>query len=959
MDLSQSPVLMPNLAEPMDFFTRLKSMVDALSTARTVHDIVIAIAQHEFVLMGAQMGIVALLSKDGSMLESLVQEGIDEVAKAALTSIPMYLSNPMTECVRGRRTLVYNNRADLARDFPEFTHVNSLLEGAGVVIPMVLNDQTIGAIGLSYAEARSFSEWEVAFLQTAAAQCGQSIERVRLLEDQYKTAALIAQQRASQLLRGVVDCITDLVAAFGTDRKLMAYNKSYQDLYTATSRHKLYIGISLSEALACVPLELVDVCDDWTRALGGEVFTIVRKFGTEKPSPHYIESSYSSIRDSAGGLIGAVWVGRDITVRVEAEEALKRSAALLKEAETVAKIGSWEMDPDSMRIEWSDEMFRVLEFDSQAGQPPFEQIMARLSLDNDSGKAAYELTAADPTQPYAYDSRLSLADDRERWVSSRGQSKMNADGKLVKIVGTIMDITDRKILENAQRRLTAILEKTPDFVITSTLDGQILYCNQAFREFIGIDTESADLGTLNVRDHFSSTSRLLLTDEIHPVLLVSGEWSGESSFIGRNGKVTPVSLKVFDHTVSGGKAMCRSAIARDISEQKATEEALRMAQARLDDAQRIARFGSWEIEVATGQIAVSREFALLIERDPDGADLTYAELLTSYVPEDASRLDVAVKRAVAQGIAYELDLRREQKDGSIRSFHETGKPIMTAQGKVIKLIDTSKDTTEQQELESQLRQVQKMETIGAFAGAIAHDFNNLLAIVMGNAELIADLPHNQDDYKACIESIQSAVDRGSNLTHQLLGFAHKQTNNPAVLQPNDLLAGMTTMLRPLLGQSVKLVTHFGTNLSRVFIDANQLEQVILNLVVNARDAMPHGGTLTLSREDVVIGDEVRQDLIPPGHYVVIIVSDTGTGMTREVQKRLFEPFFTTKEKDRGTGLGLGLATVFGIVKQGHGYIVAQSEVGVGSSFNVYLPAYEEGNTILTSPAPELKDAVSG
>jgi PAS domain S-box-containing protein len=262
-------------------------------------------------------------------------------------------------------------------------------------------------------------------------------------------------------------------------------------------------------------------------------------------------------------------------------------------------------------------------------------------------------------------------------------------------------------------------------------------------------------------------------------------------------------------------------------------------------------------------------------------------------------------------------------------------------GRVIGTLSSGEDITHRKQLETQLRQSQKMEAIGSLAGGVAHDFNNLLTAILGYAAFVAETLDPADPRRQDMDEITRAADRATGLTRQLLAFSRKQVLRPARLDVNGLISTMSRMLRRLIGEDIELVTNLAADLAPVLADAGQIEQILLNLAVNARDAMPHGGRLLIETANVVLDEAGARPYAPArsGPYVMFTVADTGVGMDERTKRRLFEPFFTTKEPGRGTGLGL--ATVHGIVEQSGGFISLDSQPGHGARFSVYLPPTAE------------------
>ena len=384
----------------------------------------------------------------------------------------------------------------------------------------------------------------------------------------------------------------------------------------------------------------------------------------------------------------------------------------------------------------------------------------------------------------------------------------------------------------------------------------------------------------------------------------------------------------------GGKVMVQATV-RDISVRKRAEE----SHTRLATA----------VEQSAETIVITDVNATILYANPA------FEKTTGYSHEEAIGQNPRILKSgkqdaefyrrmwavLTRGEVWSSRMINKRRDGTLYEEDASISPVRDAAGKIVNYVAVKRDVSREAKLENQLRQAQKMEVVGRLAGGVAHDFNNLLMAIMGYSELALNALPANDRVRKHIEEVRTAGERAAALTRQLLAFSRKQVLLPKVLDLKEITANLSKMLRRLIGEDIQVITTFDPTLGRVLADPGQSEQVITNLAVNARDAMPDGGTLTIRTANVELDEAYcrQHEEVTPGRCVLLTVADTGTGMTDEVKAHLFEPFFTTK--DQGKGTGLGLATVFGIVKQSGGHITVYSELGHGTTFKVYLPRVEE------------------
>ncbi len=639
---------------------------------------------------------------------------------------------------------------------------------------------------------------------------------------------------------------------------------------------------------------------------------------------------------------------RDAEARRERQRTQEALDASERQSRTLIETmgdGLTMIDPEH-RVTYANEAFAEMvgyRLDELVGVP-LEQLYAPSSQERLAEQLARRFAEGVSAE---YEATLLSRDGREIPVLTHATTLRDDAGEIVGALAVIKDITQRARAEarvrESEERLRAVFDASPDGVVALTADGRIIDCNASIVGALGARSTEDLIGKAAI-DFIAPDQREDAVARLREVLRVGAARSLEYDVVSLDGERFPVEVSANAISDEEGNPVGVVLALQDISARRASEH----------EVQQLNQFRHSIIDQANIWLHVLDRDLNTIVWNPAAAEMTGVspeEALHSHFTWEVMYPDPNEREAML-GTAREIIeegrvLENHEtiictRSGGTRSISWNARRLLDAGGEPIGLLATARDVTEHKQLETQLRQAVKMEAIGRLAGGIAHDFNNMLTAILGNVQLISMRMDESDDNQRLLGEIRVAARRSADLTRQLLAFSRKQAMVPVALDLNAVIERIEPMLQRMIGEDISVLTNFDPYLGLTMADPSQTDQVLMNLVVNARDAMPDGGILTIETANAVLDESYAAGYadLQPGRYVMLSVSDTGIGMDRETQERIFEPFFTTKPEDRGTGLGL--ATVYGIVSQSGGHIYVYSEPGEGTVFKVYLPLLESG-----------------
>lgn len=609
---------------------------------------------------------------------------------------------------------------------------------------------------------------------------------------------------------------------------------------------------------------------------------------------------------------------------------LAESTHLRRIAGRVARLGGWRVDLSQMRLSWSQETVEIHE-EAPDVSPDVERGLSYYTSEHQPTIRRAFADCVENGKSFDEVLQLITAKGNRIWVRAIGQAVSDETGTIVAVQGAFQDLSQLVAMRDEADALACRLRET----IESISDAFFLLDEEWRFSFINGQAERL-LG--RKRDELKGrTIWNEFPEAVGSIFETSYRRAVEAGQAIRFQEYFPPLAAWFDvdaYPTPEGLAV----YFRDVSARKKAEEIVRINNERFLLVAQATNDVIWDWDLTGNTIWWNENLKTLFGHDPADVEPGPESWINRIHPDDADRVLASIHEVIdGTDKNWASEYRFLHKEGHALSIVDRGFVIRDAGGKAVRMVGSMLDVSAQRMLEDRLRQAQKLEAIGQLTGGVAHDFNNLLTVILGNAELLAEQLGNRHQSRLLAEMISTAAQRGAELTSRLLAFARKQPLQPQVLDLNDLVAGAEALLGRVLGENIDFKISHSADLWKIEIDPVQLEAAILNLAINARDAISGTGSLTIDMANTTLDDTQAGALgdVVPGQYVLLTVSDTGQGIAPQVLPRVFEPFFTTKEVGKGSGLGLSM--VYGFVKQSGGYIRISSEVGQGTSVKLYFP----------------------
>ncbi len=814
------------------------------------------------------------------------------------------------------------------------------------LIPLRSAGETFGLLQLNDHEIGKYSAEMISMCRRAADQIAGFLAKRQAKE---------ALKKSEIHLKSLINTIPDLVWLKNPEGKYLLCNTRFEQLFGASEE-----GIKGKTDHDFINKELADYSrykDKAALAAGKPCKNEVKvKFAIDGHS-ELLETIETPMLDEEQKIIGILGIGRDITSHRRIETMLKKNESELKQAQSLARIGNWEWNLADDKHKWSEEIYNI--YGRELNLPPatYPEVKKYFTPQSWEGLAIHVEKALAEGTAYKYDAEVIRPDGEHRWITTRGNCLRGSNGKLIRLYGTVQDITDRKQaeirLQESEARFKFLSEASFEGIQIHD-KGLILDTNQSFARMFGYDLADDIIG-LNIMHRHLTPESLEKAQS-----LISSGYQGayEVSAIKCDGTQFPVEI-ISKNLMYNGK-MVRVTAVRDITERKHIEKILKESeeQLRLFIKHTPAAIAMFDRNM--NYLAASNRWLMDFHL---GENYIIGHSHYEIFPDLSEQIKKIHQRGMNGEVIKEDEARFVRANGAVQWLSWEMRPWYMADNSIGGIIILTEDITarkkneeERKRLNEQLAQSQKMESIGRLAGGVAHDLNNLLTpIILCSEMMLEDFPKNDENQESAME-IYTAGNRAKDLVRQLLAFSRKQALEFTSVDLNEVINNFKKLLRRTLPENINLSFKLIPDILPVMADVGQIEQVIMNLCVNAADAMIGGGVLTIETDAVEIDNEYMEmhSASKPGAYAMMAVTDTGKGMNKETQKNIFEPFFSTKG-ERGTGLGL--STVFGIVKQHDGNIWVYSEPERGTVFKIYLPVLQK--TVIDEKKVEIVPDLSG
>lgn len=664
----------------------------------------------------------------------------------------------------------------------------------------------------------------------------------------------------------------------------------------------------------------------------GEPFSGTFEIITAKNRRIWVHSTGEAERDAAGRIIAVNGSFQDITELMTVRQRAHDNEKLLVLAGRAVKLGGWRVNLIDKKVFWTDEIAAIHE-EPPGTTPDFEGGINYFVPEEQVDALAVFQSCATDGIPFDNVRNIITAKGNRVRVRSQGDPVRDASGRIVAVVGAMQDISEltaaQQKADALSTRLAQTLESIGDAFLMLDHEWHLTYVNSRATELLRLSRENL-LGQ-KIMDVFPSITGSAFEDHYAKVME-----TGSTVRFEHYSSLLNETFRIHAHPTADGLAV----YVTDVSEERRSAEQLRLSEARFRLMTLATGTALWEWDIVGNTDWWS-----------DGLTKVYGHVPTPEEPapkiwrdnvhvDDLERVDAGIESLRAGRTEQFLERYRFRRaDGTWTQVEDRAIAIRDKPGPAVRVLGSMTDISEQLKMEERLRQSQKLEAVGQLTGGVAHDFNNLLTVIIGNMEMLQCDLDEDHPLRAYVDMSAKAADRAADLTSRLLAFSRKQALLPAVLDINKAIFGIEDMLRRTLGEDIKIKVEPQTGLWQAEIDEGQLEAAILNLSINSRDAMPDGGTLTITTANETLENDhiVTERDVQSGDYVVITISDTGHGIARDQIDRVFEPFFTTKAVGKGTGLGLSM--VYGFVTQTGGHIQVSSELGEGTTFRLYFPRH--------------------